>query len=428
MTSARPNDLRRRLRKRAVKAVRRSRLLPSTFPDRLGQDDELEGATLNATVLVYFSDTRESLYQLRPWYQPLRKLHERHRVVLVFQDSRTAAVVHEELGLPVLTIARYGTLDGLLARSDVKLALYVNNSPQNFSCLRFTSLVHVYLAHGDSDKGVSVSNQHKAYDFNFVAGQAAVDRLAAVLLFTDVTAWCRLIGRPQLDFAPVGKGGSETPDHPTVLYAPTWEGAQPSLAYGSLVSHGRELVQRLLDSGQVRVAYRPHPLSGVTSAEYGAADADVRAMLRSAASADPKAGHLIDVERSIEACFADADLLLCDVSAVAMDWLPSGKPLIITEPEGRDVITASTRMLDVVPRLPVADVPHVVDLVRAEVAEDPTRSLRLELIEYYLGDVTPGAATQRFLDECSKVIAERDQAVAALRSRASTESKPGAAR
>jgi oligopeptide/dipeptide ABC transporter ATP-binding protein len=34
--------------------------------------------------------------------------------------------------------------------------------------------------HGDSDKVVSISGQTKAYDFTFVAGQAAVDRLAAV--------------------------------------------------------------------------------------------------------------------------------------------------------------------------------------------------------------------------------------------------------
>ena len=78
----------------AVEAVRRSRLLPSTFPDRLGQDDELERARRwTPAVMVYFPDTRESLYQLRPWYEPLRALHERHPLVIVFQDSRTRRVV-----------------------------------------------------------------------------------------------------------------------------------------------------------------------------------------------------------------------------------------------------------------------------------------------------------------------------------------------
>ena len=43
--------------------------------------------------------------------------------------------------------------------------------------LRFAEPVHVQIGHGESDKGSSVSNQHKAYDLTFVGGAAGRDRL-----------------------------------------------------------------------------------------------------------------------------------------------------------------------------------------------------------------------------------------------------------
>ena len=110
-------DLRRRARRAGVQLVRRSRLLPSSFPDRLGDDERLVGTTLTQTVMLYFPDTRDRLYQLRQWYGPLRALDARHPVIAVFQDSRTAAVWREESGLPGITVARYGLLDELLADS-----------------------------------------------------------------------------------------------------------------------------------------------------------------------------------------------------------------------------------------------------------------------------------------------------------------------
>lgn len=405
---ARRNDLARRVTRWGVQAVRRHGLLPSGVPDRYGDDDRLAGTSLSQTVLVYFPGTREDLYQLRQWYGPLRALDERHPVVVVLQDSRTAAVVRAELGLTAITVARYGRLDDLLSRSEVKLALYVGHNPQNFTCLRFTSLVHVFLSHGDSDKAVAVSNQCKAYDFWFVAGQAAIDRVQAYTMLYDAATRCLPIGRPQLDFDLPSDVGSARSARPTVLYAPTWEGGQPSVAYSSVVSHGPRLVRSLLDSGRFEVVYRPHPLIGVTHADHGEADAEIRRLVVDAAERDPAARHRVDVDPPLNASLAAADLLVCDVSAVAMDWLPYGRPLIVTDPDAPTAVTARTRMLDVVPRLAVSGLDGVVALVARALSEDPQRADRLALTDYYLGDTSPGAATKRFLDACTRVIAVRD--------------------
>jgi len=402
--SAQPTGLKRRLRNRLVQAVRRSKYFPVTIPDRLGDDDALAGQSLPDKVIVYFPDTAESLYQLEPWFAPLRALNDALPTVVICQDSRTAARIRANSGLRVLTIARYGRLDDLLAHSDVRLALYVNHSPRNFECLRFTSLTHIYLGHGDSDKAVSASNQVKAYDYCLMAGQAAIDRVAEHVRLYDAAARCLPIGQPQLDgtgllpaTAPSAQAPRE-PQRPCVLYAPTWEGAQPSVAYSSLLSHGRRLIEGLLAGGW-HVIYRPHPLSGVTSGDYAAADRWVRDTLATA-------GGRVDTSVPLAASFADADLLVSDISGVVLNWLPSGKPLLLTVPDHDAATETRTGLTETVRRLAVADLPRVADLARDELVNDPRRADRLALIGHYFAETTDGAATVAFTQTCLRLASE----------------------
>jgi hypothetical protein len=189
------------------------------------------------------------------------------------------------------------------------------------------------------------------------------------------------------------------------------------MAYGSVASHGPAIVRALLEDGRFAVAYRPHPLSGISSVEYGDADAEIRRLVTEAAVADPGAGHRVETEHSVNDSLARADLLVTDISAMAIEWLPSGKPMVITEPASSAVVTARTRMLDVVPRLPVTDLPGLAALVADQLDRDPARAARAGLVDYYLGDTTPGAATKSFLDACTRVISERDEAWAVVSAR-----------
>jgi hypothetical protein len=390
-----------RLRIWAIGRLRRSRFLPAGMPDKLTDESRL-GRRFEQDVMLYFATTRDSLYQLRPWFHALTALDAVHPVVCVFKDSRTARVVREETGLDCVTLARYGQLDEILSLSDVKLALYVNHDPINFESLRFTSLVHVYVGHGDSDKGVSVSNQVKAYDLCFLAGQAAVDRTSTAVMLYDAPAHSVLIGQPQLDGAPAVTGRPD-PDRPTVLYAPTWEASQPSVSYGSLETHGARLVRALV--GDYRVVYRPHPLNGVIRPSYAAADAAVRELAHRVDTAD------VPIEQS----FADADLLVTDVSAVTLSWLPTGKPLLVTTPT---VPYPPSPLMDVVPL--VAPGAPFAAVVAEHLADDPTGPARVALLEHYLGDPTPGVATARFIAACEDAMALRDREWSARRAAGAT--------
>lgn len=413
VTKARGTSLRRTVRRVGGKIVRRLALLPGGMPDGLGQDDELLGTTLEQTVMVYFADTPDALYQIEQWYPTFRALDAKHPVVIVLKDSRTARAVRAKVNLPVIVVARYTTIDDLLSRSSVKLALYVNHNPENFSNLRFGQLVHVSLMHGDSDKTVTVSNQTKAYDFSFVAGQAAIDRMATYSALYDAASRCIAVGRPQVDEQTLQRqavmAAAETSSRRTVLYAPTWEGAQPSAAYGSVESHGPGLVRALLEDGRYRVVYRPHPLTGVRLSTYGDADRAIRALIEAAADASPTAGHRVDVGVEVATSFASGDVLVCDVSGVAMDWLPSGKPLVVTRPVGEEALIARTPLTELVPSLEAQDVDAAVDLLTQQLENDPLVAERARLTEYYLGDITPGASTRRFVEACDHLIEVRDQ-------------------
>lgn len=409
---ARNNSFGRRIRSTGGRLLRRLHLLPGGQPDGLGDDDQLAGTVLDGQVMVYFPDTPDSLYQLRGWYGPLRELHRAMGVTVICMDSRVAASIREELGVPVYTVARDATLSALIARGDIKLILYVNYNPLNTAALQARSAIHVSLLHGDSDKGVSVSNQVKAYDFSFVAGQAAMDRFARYTTLFDASERCIPIGRPSFDTDrrdadASGAASPGTDTRPTVLYAPTWEGGQAAVAYSSLPTHGPRIVRSLIAEG-MRVIYRPHPLTGVRIPSFGSADVTVRELL-----AAPE--HRISTGSSLWADFAEADLLICDVSAVANDWLATGKPLVVTVPTEDQARDAGTELLDVVPRLSAAAAGSAGTVAREQITVDPHGEERRALTAYYLGDTSPGASLARFLDACRELAEMRDQLWARVR-------------
>jgi hypothetical protein len=396
-------NLRRRAQSAVLRAIRRSRFFPWTIPDRRGEDATIASSRFDAEVMVYFPGALDTMYQITPWLPTFEALHRVHPVVVVCQDSRVARLLTDRSGLQVVTIARYGTLDGILGRSDVKLALYVSHLPRNFESLRFSSLLHAYIGHGDSDKGVSASNQLKAYDYVFAPGQAAVDRIERRLMRFDAAKHCRIVGQPLTLSAPVPATGAETGAR-VVLYAPTWEGAQPSVAYSSVRTHGVRLVRGLIEDGRFDVIYRPHPLIGVSSPAYAVADRTIRDAIAAAGGRH----QVIDADdETLEASFARASALVCDVSAVATAWLPSLKPIVVTEPV-EAAVSADSGMLASVPRLLADAAGGAAGLIAGELADASGRTRRQQLVSYYLSPYWPDGVADRFIEVCGQVIEERD--------------------
>ena len=344
-----------------------------------------------AGVALFFATDPGNLYQFSQWRRPLEELADRIGLFVVVDRPDTGTAVQAMSRLPVAYARSSAALEELVSRRDVRVVLYINQVEPNFRMLRFGGPVHVQIGHGESDKGGSVSNQHKAYDVTLVGGQAGRDRLATLRGF-DVEHRTRLIGRPQLDYDYPGAPPWPAGEDRRVFYAPTWEGDRPSIAYGSLVTHGPSLIDALLADPSVRVIYRPHPRIGAASAAHAAADRAIRRRLERAGGR-----HWID-RGEYGWAWRFADACVTDVSAVAYDWLATGKPLVVTEPSPTAHRPASP-LLDQLPLLAPAAAGEVLERLRAAGLGDVRGSPGLaELRRYYFGEVADRASTRRFTD------------------------------
>jgi hypothetical protein len=101
--------------------------------------------------------------------------------------------------------------------------------------------------------------------------------------------------------------------------------------------------------------------------------------------------------------------MICDVSAMAIDFLATGRPLAVTVPPDPDVVVASTAMLQAVPRVGDADLPGLAGFVAEQVTGDPGRAARQAVTAYYLGDTAPGAAERAFVQATGRMVEECDR-------------------
>jgi hypothetical protein len=357
------------------------------FAERAGGN----GLVPNAGIAVFFATGPENFYQFEQWRLPLEHLATQRPVFVIVDRPDTGDLVLGTSSLPVAFARGSASLERLVAERDVRVVLYLNQLEANFRMLRFASPVHIQIGHGESDKDSSISNQHKAYDLVFVGGDAGRDRLGQALRGFDANEHTLLVGRPQLDYTYQGAPSWPRDSGMRVWYAPTWAGDRPSIAYGSLASHGVAIIEALLADQSIRVIYRPHPRTRYTTREHRDADKAVRALL--ARTGDR---HLVDRDGyGWQWDFADA--CITDVSAVAYDWLATGKPLVITEP-APSAYRPISPLLDTLPLLGVAEAGEVLSKIRALQGDSAAGEQLRDLAYHYFGDVSAQQSTKRFED------------------------------
>jgi hypothetical protein len=357
------------------------------FAERAGGN----GLVPNAGIAVFFATGPENFYQFEQWRLPLEHLATQRPVFVIVDRPDTGDLVLGTSSLPVAFARGSASLERLVAERDVRVVLYLNQLEANFRMLRFASPVHIQIGHGESDKDSSISNQHKAYDLVFVGGDAGRDRLGKALRGFDANEHTLLVGRPQLDYTYQGAPSWPRDSGMRVWYAPTWAGDRPSIAYGSLASHGVAIIEALLADPSIRVIYRPHPRTRYTTREHRDADKAVRALL--ARTGDR---HLVDRDGyGWQWDFADA--CITDVSAVAYDWLATGKPLVITEP-APSAYRPISPLLDTLPLLGVAESGEVLKKIRALQGDSAAGEQLRDLAYHYFGDVSAQQSTKRFED------------------------------
>ncbi|MFD9123680.1 hypothetical protein [Kitasatospora sp. NPDC059571] len=253
---------------------RRARRMPRREQVIAAVNEQL--AAYRPEVALYFSFaavSQDFMYQVNMWIETLESLDRRAVIIL---RERGAFRFLSRTRLPVVCVPKADDL-AEIALDDVRVVLYPGNAGKNVHMLRVAEAKHVFIGHGDSDKLASSNRVSKVYDEIWVAGRAGRDRYKRVRHAITNDAIVE-VGRPQL--APIRLHQEHRPGPlPVVLYAPTWEGWSDDDCHTSLIPMGVPLIKKLL-AENVRVIYKPHPLTGRRSPQAAAADQRIQAMLR----------------------------------------------------------------------------------------------------------------------------------------------------
>ncbi|GAA2239422.1 hypothetical protein [Streptomyces indiaensis] len=370
--------------------LRRARRMPSG--DEVIAELNRQLAGYRPEVALYFSFasvSRDFMYQVNMWIETLEQLDRRPLIIL----RERASFRHlSRTSIPVVCVPKADDV-AQLELPELRVVLYPGNAGKNVHMLRVAEAKHVFIGHGDSDKLASSNRVSKVYDEIWVAGRAGRDRYQRVRHAISDSAIVE-VGRPQLSSIRLHADHVPGP-LPTVLYAPTWEGWSDDDCHTSLIPMGVPLVEKLL-AQNVRVLYKPHPLTGKRSRAAAEADRAIRELLRAdnerrngaagqaaLAAARPRLGELSgrlagdDAQQTREArvagpdgaaewhelraawhrifwesrgpvahqvitqqlpslyeCFDQADILISDVSSVVADFVASLKPYVLTNADG----------------------------------------------------------------------------------------------
>lgn len=255
------------------------RLLPNRRP--AGEKEVLDWfdawlAEYRPTVGLYFSGGVSSAYQADMWLEPLARLDARPVIIL---RERFMVPLIAATDIPVVCLPKVPTLMRL-EHSTLQVLLHPSNSGKTSQVLRIPTIKHAFVNHGESDKLSSCNPYAKAYDQVWVAGPAARERYALADVGVEDKDVVE-IGRPQLD-AVRPYAGPQAGRPTTVLYAPTWEGWDGNPGNTSVIAAGENLVRALLADPDVRLLYKPHPLTGSVDPRAGAADRRIRELIHAA--------------------------------------------------------------------------------------------------------------------------------------------------
>ncbi|GAA1865680.1 CDP-glycerol glycerophosphotransferase family protein [Brevibacterium marinum] len=406
-----PQRTKRGVRLARTVAKRGSRTLNGRLQELQVGDEFGPKAADDFVAAAYFGSDIDSVYQLEQWLWPMEKLATKLRehgygeqpFGILTRDIAAARHLREVTEIPVRFSRLTAGVDEFMNSDRLRLVFYVNQATGNFQGLRYPGPAHVHLSHGESEKISMISNQLKAYDYVFTAGQAARERIGRTLVGMS-TERLLDVGRPQLDrpreVPQVWRDfDRQAPAGTTVFYAPTWEGDSPSMAYGTLADNGGVFVSAMLEAGY-RVLFRPHPRTGVRDRAFKKALDEVCSMI------DEHPRGFLDSTMDVSWQFCVADRALAEMSSVAFDWLSTRKPLVMIKSCHSDSIVPPGGLLDRTPTVGKGSEGKLIELLTER--EDSAETAE-QLCEYYLGATAPGDQIGRFISATEQVITERNR-------------------
>ncbi len=380
---------------------------------------------VSADVAVYYPDNVSKLYQLTQWLPVFENHPSDLTFAVVVRNIHTFKELEGKTSLPLAHVPNFTDLMNLYRVSPFKAVVYVNNGVANFQSLNVGELAHVHINHGESDKICMVSNQAKAYDRVFVAGEAAVQRHRAALSEFNEKNLVR-IGRPQLDQHPDPSISEST--RFTILYAPTWAGEDEANNYTSMEFMGAKIIDASLAQENSRVIYKPHPrIIDATDERIQKNHQHIVKAIKSANQRDSSAGHEIREAGDILALFPRTDLLISDVSSVGLDflYLRPEAPLILTDRRDNvEQLRIDAPISVATPVLTKSNIGEVAKIINDVISLDSYVEERKQLRAFYFDNVQTGQSSERFFTALRETIEQHSKDLARARSLAATGTGP----
>lgn len=353
-------------------------------------------------VAMYFSGSMSNIYQLEQWLGPLMFLNKRTPIIVITRVKEVYDWLTLNTHFVIVYCRTIQDLTDLYECSNLKCILYVNHGFKNFQSLMNHKALHIHINHGESDKTSTITNQAKSYDYVYVVAQAGYDKYDKNLIKKDMQKYIK-VGRPQLEH--VAETEQFETDNSIVLYAPTWEGTHESMNFSSLQEYGLSIVQKLMDNSDYFIIYKPHPNTGSRDTKVKKINEAIINMLTNYQNAE------VILSGDINSIYPHVDICIFDNSAVAIDYLITNKPMLMTDMfhriKGRvdaPIITGAARMLKPL------DAFSIVDIVQEELELDTKKVDRQKIKEYFLGsfDYDSGESTSTFVNKVLEACEERD--------------------
>lgn len=353
-------------------------------------------------VIFLFASTvgGNRMYQVKQWIQPLQRLSKKTSLAFV-TDNQLAADAAREAGLEVRQYPSAQSSVSVFADLEPKVVLYPRKGYDSQLHTAYPNAFHVFIGHGESDKAYTADNHMRYFDYIFLAGEMGKQRLRENLFDYPTEGRSVLTGRPQLlDELPTPPGDFvKNPAKKTIIYTPTSDFLTPINQYASIASHGVALMETLLAAGdEYQVIYKPHPLLGSKLPANLAAHKKVLEMIENANS-----DHYYDTS-PFGWQLGYADIMITDVSAVAYDWLATGKPLVVTKPPHPKAWIYETGLLGAFDLLEPKDVPQIIDRLNFESQDEATKASHESWRKRYYSDPSDAKGNELFITETLSLV------------------------
>jgi hypothetical protein len=246
-------------------------------------------------------------------------------------------LINDFSDLSIVYIKKGKYINKFLSRfKDLKAVFYPSNTGNNIFLLENSKLKHIFIGHGDSDKTASAHKFFRVYDENWTAGEAHIDRFRnAGFDFSGLIF--KKVGRPTL------KDVLATSDTPwesryngkiKLLYLSTWEGFWIEQDYTSVYIIDDILSSLYSHYKSLDISIKLHPWTGKRN----------KNLLNVHNNLSKYKCTIYTKEKPVNELIANANIFICDISAVVSECLSANGPIFVYIPKDKNIKLSSSKM------------------------------------------------------------------------------------